>query len=130
MASVHLKQWKTRLLPYLMEFITAEATIKTLIQPKGKKELIFYNSSERKLEVETISANNQNLEFYFCNRQMNKRVQRSFAFGSKSLDHKLGIKQVVLLHCFATHGERAFPKRTFRPLIHLRANMFYLDDPI
>lgn len=103
---------------------------KSLIQPKGKKELIFYNSSERKLEVETISANNQNLEFYFCSRQMNKRVQRSFAFGSKSLDHKLGIKQVVLLHCFATHGERAFPKRTFRPLIHLRANMFYVDDPI
>ena len=38
MASVHLKQWKTRLLQYLMEFITAEATIKTLIQLKGKKE--------------------------------------------------------------------------------------------
>jgi len=69
MASIHLKQWKTRLLQYLMEFITAEVTIKTLIQPKRKKEhLKFYNSSERKLEVKAISTNSQNLEFYFCSK--------------------------------------------------------------
>lgn len=52
-----------------MEFITAEVTIKTLIQPKRKKEhLKFYNSSERKLEVKAISTNSQNLEFYFCSK--------------------------------------------------------------
>lgn len=65
---------------YLMEFITAEVTIKTLIQPKEKN--IWYFT----IHLSTNSITSQNLEFYFCNRQMNKRVQTGFAFGSKSLD--------------------------------------------